>query len=206
MVGHKKLGDEGVARILSAPFARRLSRLNLDSTGISPATAEALASRPLHSLRVLTLNANRGGPEFARRLARSSVFPSLWSLDLSHLRLGDEGVEYLAQSKGFPHLKRLSLAGNDITKRGLRALAGSPAMSSLRELNLRSNIAIDDEGVRALAESQLMTDLVDFNIYGSKLSQAGFAILKRSPNIRRLENMRLCSPEGMLDDTNVGWR
>ena len=105
LIGHKELGDEGISRIPSAPFARRLSKLNINMTGLSAATAEALASRPLEALRVSSVNANRGGAEFARRLARSSVFPSLWSLDLGYLHLGDEGVEYVAQSKGFPHLK-----------------------------------------------------------------------------------------------------
>jgi Leucine-rich repeat (LRR) protein len=205
LTGHERLGDEAISAILSTPFARRLTRLNLNMTGISAATADVLASRPPERLRVLSINANRGGPEFARRLARSSVFPSLWSLDLSYLHIGDEGVDYLARSKGFPHLKRLFLGGNDITSRGVRALAESTAMSSLRELNLSSNIAIDDEGVRALAESRFITDLVSLNIYGSKLSRAGFAILKRSPNIHRFENMRYCSPKGFRGDTCLGW-
>jgi hypothetical protein len=111
LLDNKGLGDEGLSHILSAPFAMRLSNLNLTMTGKSAATAEALASLPLESLRVLVLGSDRGGAEFGRQLARSSVFPSLMSLDLGGLGLGDEGVEYLSRSRGFPRLRRLSLRG-----------------------------------------------------------------------------------------------
>jgi hypothetical protein len=76
-----------------------------------------------------------------------------------------------------------------MTSRGVRALAESPFASSLRDLSLRSNPAIDDEGAIALAESRFIKNLVDLDLAGSRVSQAGSAILRRSPNMRRLETL-----------------
>jgi hypothetical protein len=197
LAGNQGLGDEGISQILRAPFAMRLSNLNLASTGKSAATAEALASRPLESLRALDLGSDRGGVEFGCRLARSSVFPSLVSLDLQGLGLGDEGVEYLTRSRGFPRLRRLSLWGNGITSRGVRALAESPFASSLRDLSLQSNPAIDDEGAIALAESRFIRNLVDLDLPPLAccgISRVGLEVLRRSPNMRRLETFWFSSP------------
>jgi hypothetical protein len=197
LAGNRGIGDDGISHILRAPFATRLSNLNLASTGKSAATAEALASRPLESLRVLDLGSDRGGAEFGRRLARSSEFPSLMSLDLQGLELGDEGVEHLARATGFPRLRRLSLWGNDISSRGVRALAESALMSSLRYLSLQSNPALDDEGAFALAESRFITNLVNLDLPPlacCRISRAGLDALRRSPNMRRLETFWFSSP------------
>jgi len=182
------MGDEGASEILAARFAARLRRLDIAATGKSAATAAAVASRPLERLRTLDLGSDRGGPEFGRQLARSSVFPSLLSLDLQGLWLGDEGVAHLAKATGFPRLQRLSLWGNDLTSRGVRSLAESPFVSSIRELSLRSNPEIDDEGALALARSPYIENLIGLDLdHGwNRVSREGLDSLRRAPNLRLL--------------------
>lgn len=177
------IGDLGISRILRSAFSARLRYLNLACTGKTAATAAELAVRPLRFLCGLDLSMDRGGDEVCRQLARSSVFPSLRSLNLSGLSLGDPGVELLAQAHGFPVLRRLRLELNDITGEGVRVLAGSPFASSIRSISFRDNSRIDDEGAIAIAESRFMKHLVGVNLRGTGVIQSAIEYLNQSPTM-----------------------
>jgi len=183
-----ELRDEGLSEIFGARFVMQLRHINIAATGKSAATAEILASRPLERLRALDLASDRGGAEFGRQLARSSVFTTLAYLDLQGLDLGDEGVASLAGATGFPSLQRLSLWGNGLTSRGVRALAASPFLSSIRALSLRGNPEIDDEGALALAESPYLRNLIDldFHLDCNHVSPECLKILRHSPSMSLL--------------------
>jgi hypothetical protein len=47
-------------------------------------------------------------------------------------------------------------------------------------------------------------DLVELDLCGARLGQAGLAIPRRSPNMRRLETIKVSVPRGIMVDTNPG--
>ena len=135
--------------------------------------------------------------------SRSSVFPSLWSLDLGYLHLGDEDVESWRSRKDSRIWDAFS-GGERPYEPRLRALADSPVMSSIRQLDLSSNFWLDDHGALALAESRFIKDLVHLNLSAFKVSTAGLETLRRSPNMRRRDTFRFSGPDGMMVETSLG--
>jgi hypothetical protein len=62
-LGHNRIGDEGVALLVSSPRLSRLRVLHLTLTGLGAEGVRALAGSPLMSrLRVLTMGMNQLPP------------------------------------------------------------------------------------------------------------------------------------------------
>lgn len=114
----KKIGDEGLAVLLSKGFLKQVTKLDLRYNKISEAGA--------------------------RLMAQSKAFGKLKSLEMKHNYLLDNGTVMLAQSKGFPNLEKLSLGWNEVRDAGALAFAKTKTFPKLKKLDLRGNFLADE--------------------------------------------------------------
>ena len=114
----KKIGDNGLKILLTQPFLKKVTKLDLRYNKIS----------------------EKG----ARLLAQSKAFGKLKSLELKHNYLLDNGTVALAQSDGFPHLEKLSLGWNEVRDAGALALAKTQTFPKLKKLDLRGNFLANE--------------------------------------------------------------
>ena len=114
----KKIGDGGLAILLSKDFLKKVTRLDLRYNKISE--------------------------EGARLMAQSKAFGKLKSLEMKHNYLLDNGTVMLAQSEGFPNLEKLSLGWNEIRDAGALAFAKTKTFPKLKKLDLRGNFLASD--------------------------------------------------------------
>ena len=114
----KKIGDQGVEKLLSKNFLKKVTKLDLRYNKIS----------------------EKG----AKRMAQSKAFGKLKSLELKHNYLLDNGTVALAQSEGFPNLEKLSLGWNEIRDAGALAFAKTKTFPKLKKLDLRGNFLADE--------------------------------------------------------------
>ena len=80
----KKIGDEGIKRLISSGALEKVEKIDLRYNEITASGAELLAKiSPLAKLRVLILRHNILGDAGSIALANSSSFPNLWLIELS---------------------------------------------------------------------------------------------------------------------------
>jgi len=169
--------------LLRSPHLGRLERLDLDSTGMGDAAAEAIAKCPaLAGLRHLSLGSSRIGTPGVTALARSPHLRRLRTLHLSLHRIDDAGVEAFVRHVDMPELTTLSLGGDVITARGIRAVAGCERLGGLVHFSFGSGRAGPD-GARAIAESPHLRRLGTLSLYWCELGDDGVAALAASPNL-----------------------
>jgi uncharacterized protein (TIGR02996 family) len=137
--------------VLEVPELSRIRRLILESFGLGPGDAWALAaSSYARNLTALHLSGNRFGDAGARVLAASPYLLRLDNLDLGHNTIGDKGAVALAASPVVSTLSHLGLAGNLLTNAGAMALAKSPHLERLTGLTLWECKKIGAKGKDAL--------------------------------------------------------
>lgn len=124
----KKIGDEGLKKLLASPLAAKVKQLDLRYNEISPEGAKALAAAPpLPELTVLILRHNFFADEGTVAFAKTSSFPNLKILELGWNEIRDAGALALGESQAFPKLGKLDLRGNFLagtTKDALRKSLG----------------------------------------------------------------------------------
>jgi Leucine-rich repeat (LRR) protein len=111
-------------------------------------------------------------------------------LDLGFNGIDDTGVRTLARSAALSRLQALYLPTwlNDtrrITWDGVGAIAESPFLAGLVELDLSGN-AVNDAGVRAIAKSGSLARLQLLRLQQNLIGDAGVAALVRSDLLRRI--------------------
>jgi Leucine-rich repeat (LRR) protein len=150
-----------------------LHSLDLSNTFISDAVDEVLEDLPT-SLEVLRLAGNRVTNDGVRRLTR---LRKLRLLDLSNTLVTNDGLSYLGE---LPWLSNVNLDRTCISNPA--ALFQHP---TLRNLRLRSTL-IDDDSFRDILIS---TTIEDLDVSGTQLGDAGYAILKKCRNLRRISRL-----------------
>lgn len=119
-------------------------------------------------------------------LLQSPHLTNLKLLDLSFTQLGDDDARALAAAASLAGLTTLVLADNPaVTSDALVALAGSRHFSSLRHLDVSGN-QIDARGVRALARSDIATQIETVRLSGNPIGSHGTTELVRSPLFGRM--------------------
>jgi len=146
--GNKDYFDESVidyGSIFKEGLSRNGKSLNLSGKKIGdPGVAALLSHKGLEKVTKLDLRYNQISEKGARMLAASGVFPRLKSLDLRHNFFLDSGAVSLAKSAGFPHLEKLNLSFNEIRDQGALALGSSKNFPKLKKLDLRGNFLADE--------------------------------------------------------------
>jgi uncharacterized protein (TIGR02996 family) len=182
-------GDRTVA--LPRPLAfPKLRRLTLAGLGLGEAGAVALArSARMPRLEELDLTFNHLGSGAARALA-GGTFPALTVLSLANNPLGPKGVTLLATSRGFPRLRVLDLRTSNAGD-GVRALADSDLLARLVALRLPAN-DLDDGVVAALAASTRTAGLLELDLrWNARLTNAAALALAESPALGSLAVLEL---------------
>lgn len=169
-------GSLGV--LLASPHLTDLRALDLSDNALAE-QAQALAGLPV--LEALRLRGCRLGDEGVAVIARAQPLAGLTTLELGSNALGPDGAATLAASPTLRALRSLSLRDNPIGAQGIAALAASPILQGLQQLDLshtdaRGEPAGGDVGL-LLARSAHLGSLVELNLRGVSLSEAGITAL-----------------------------
>jgi hypothetical protein len=134
--GQTLLGDAGVRTLAESNTLTRLATLRLCFCGIQGTGLKALRAAPFaDKLTDLDLRCNFLRDEGAEALASVSL-PNLRKLSLRYNDIGQPGVVALASSPLLTGLSHLDLIGNPLTDAGVQALAQSPHLTRLRSLRV----------------------------------------------------------------------
>jgi Leucine-rich repeat (LRR) protein len=125
------------------------------------------------------------------RLVQSPLLSHIRELDLSGNDLGNRGPILLSKSKHLVHLDALDLSFNEFSDKGLEALANSPVFGKLKSLQISGtgNLRFGVPGLRALADSQHLTELLRLDVSGNSLPDVAIRTLldgSASRNLRQL--------------------
>lgn len=158
-------------------------------TSFAKGAAGLLESEPLRY-------ANLTGVKTAhiKKLLDDRVIGRLAGLRMS----GDYKLDALAASEQLRHLRRLNLSGSPIGDDGLTTLidGGNLAVESLT-LN---ECDIGDDGIIALAGSEVMKNLKRLFVSRNNIGDAGAQALARSPNIHDMVVISIGGNEELGDD------
>lgn len=189
------IDDDGLLYMKDAPFLPNLQSLKLWSNAIKAKGIDALAGAS--SLRELTLDSSRIGPEGARALG--AISKTLRSLDLEFCHLSDTGLIELAQND-FSNLDDLNLDSNHIGDEGIIALAQNQSLKP-RSIKLNHN-NIGDAGLAALASSTLLHEIEDLEIYNNQIGDEGVRAFAQAKRYSELGGLSIQSnpfgDEGMV--------
>jgi len=125
------------------------------------------------------------------RLVQSPLLSHIRELDLSGNELGNRGPILLTKSKHLGRLEALDLSFNEFGDRGLQLFANSPVCGGLRSLQITDNGRFGVPGLRALAQSQYLTDLVRLDVSGNSLSDRAVRTLFDESATRTLRQLLL---------------
>ena len=124
----KKIGDEGMKRLVSSGALEKVEKIDLRYNEITASGAELFAKvAPLSKLRVLILRHNILGDAGAIALANSSSFPNLEEMQLGWTETRDAGAQAFGSTDKYQKLKKLDFRGNFLankTKEGLKKSLG----------------------------------------------------------------------------------
>ena len=131
----KKIGDEGVERLVSSSYLKKVERIDLRYNEITAVGAELLAKiSPLPKLKSLILRHNILGDAGTTALAKSGSFPNLEEMQLGWTETRDAGALAFGSSDKFQNLKKLDLRGNFLANKTKEELKKS--LDHLKTLKL----------------------------------------------------------------------
>ena len=131
----KKIGDEGVKRLVASKVLEKVEKVDLRYNEITFVGVEFLAKMPpLYKLRVLILRHNIIGDAGTMALAKSNSFPNLEEIQLGWTETRDAGAQAFGSSGKFLKLKKLDLRGNFLAKKTKEELKKS--LGHLKSLKL----------------------------------------------------------------------
>ena len=131
----KKIGDEGVERLVSSRYLKKVEKIDLRYNEITAVGAELLAKiSPLTKLKSLILRHNILGDAGTTALAKSDSFPNLEEMQLGWTETRDAGALAFGSSDKFGKLKKLDLRGNFLANKTKEELKKS--LGHLKTLKL----------------------------------------------------------------------
>ena len=131
----KKIGDEGVKRLVSSSYLKKIEKIDLRYNEITAVGAELLAKiSPLTKLKSLILRHNILGDAGTTALAKSDSFPNLEEMQLGWTETRDAGALAFGSSDKFGKLKKLDLRGNFLANKTKEELKKS--LGHLKTLKL----------------------------------------------------------------------
>lgn len=177
------------AELLSAPLARQLTSLRFERVAMDPAAVEALLAPFAGRLTSLELNGCWNGEDVAEALAASPGVANLRRLHVPGNVLRDKGVSALAGSPHLAELTDLDVSQNGVGGPGLRALLGAN-LARLERLNLAFNF-VGAAGAEILARGGRPRRLTSLNLASTNLDAGAVEVLLASPALSRLRELWL---------------
>jgi Ran GTPase-activating protein (RanGAP) involved in mRNA processing and transport len=131
----KKIGDEGVKRLIASGILEKVEKIDLRYNEITAVGAESLANISLlPKLRILILRHNILGDAGSLALAESESFPNLEEMQLGWTETRDAGALAFGNTDKFQNLKKLDLRGNFLANKTKEELKKS--LGRLKSLQL----------------------------------------------------------------------
>jgi uncharacterized protein (TIGR02996 family) len=127
----------------------------------------------------------------AARLAACPLLAGVEELDLSLGDLGDAGLGQLTRSPHLQAVRVLDLGTNGLDDAGVIALARAATLPRLRVLALNDNRQISGEGVAALADSPFFAGLLELDVSGNDVGEAGARAVVRGRAMAHLHTLGL---------------
>lgn len=189
-LGANRLGPASVEALLAAPFAARLTTLELWKNDVGDEGAVRIAAAAPPGIRGIRLEHNGVGPRGAVALAGAARLAGLEVLQLSHSAIGDEGVCALVESAALVGLRHLDVYEVGLSLAGLRRVVESPGLARIESLAIGGN-AIGDAGLSMIADSPHTGGLVRLDLEGSEIGDAGMQALARARGLDRLFELGL---------------
>lgn len=181
------LGPDGLGLLCQSAGLSRLERLTLHRARLGPDGIAALDA--LKGLRRLSITWDRLGVRGAQALAATAGLATLDELVLERCELGPKGLTALVAAPSFAGLRRLDLQGpGNGLGRGLEALLRTLELPRLEALGLGQGM-IRETGARLLATTDKLKQLVELDVSGCSLKEAGIEALAaaRFPRLRTLK-------------------
>lgn len=188
---NRDIGDDEVAILAQAPFAKQLKELDLSLTTVEAEGIKALAQPDKFiALKSLKFRENNIGDEGVNALVTAPFVHTLESLYLINEGITAAGVKALLTPGIFKALKVLDLSGNRIKDAGLEVLLQAPFAGWLESLNL-NNTGITEAGVVALSQSTAFKSLKQLDLSWNTIGDKGIEHLVNAPFSNNLETLRL---------------
>ena len=124
-------------------------------------------------------------------LVECPLLNQIEELDLGWSDLGNGGVSLLVSSHHLGAVAWLNLENNRLDDAGVLALARAATLPQLRSLAMNDNGQIGAEGVAALAESPFLAGLLELDLAGNDVNEAGVRALVRGRATTRLHSLKL---------------
>ncbi|OAI49611.1 hypothetical protein AYO44_06300 [Planctomycetaceae bacterium SCGC AG-212-F19] len=184
----------------SAPSLASLTHLDLSNNlGVRVPGAEALAKSPqLSNLVALALGRTKSavngcqiGLKGTQALAASPTLAHLESLDLRDNNLADSAVAAIVGSPHWTRLRDLWLDSNKVTTKGIETLVNWPGLARFTTLSFWVNYGIGDAGVKLLAQSPSVANLLHLDVGYTTLSAAGMLSVANSSHLKRLRHLNI---------------
>jgi uncharacterized protein (TIGR02996 family) len=216
---------DGVETILAhTPLER------LELTGMKANHPALLAGLDVLSrLRSFAVNSQRLNGKRGGVLLSAPVWSGLRALEISFNPLGDECVTEVAENTALRGLCRLKAEDIQMTAEGFAALSRAPFFSRLEHLNLAGNwlgpsagamlarceslvqldlrgCAIGDAGIAAIAASPGMARLKGIVLFGNGIGVEGMNALIGSPHLGELRDVRVMGGSGVPSLSETGNR
>lgn len=158
----------------------RLTDLYIGPGLTTPLTASSVVqSRAFWRLTAFAYRDERRGGAMVNELTRLADPPPFERLDLAGNRIAAGSLTRLIAAPTLATVKALDLSDNNLSAEGMRVLAGA-RLPLLRRLRL-VHVWPEGDGVRALAEAELLKQLRSLDLSGNNLGPHAGEVLAGSP-------------------------
>ncbi|MDB5308420.1 MAG: hypothetical protein JWO38_2622 [Gemmataceae bacterium] len=127
----------------------------------------------------------------AAELAACPFLARVEELDLCLGDLGNDGLTLLVRSPYLQAIRVLDLGSNGLDDAGMGVLARAATLPRLQSLTLNDNRQITGDGVAVLADSPFFAGLLELDLSGNDVGEAGVRVVVRGRAMARLHTLKL---------------
>jgi uncharacterized protein (TIGR02996 family) len=191
LTANHRLGDTGLAALLSGKRELRLRSLNLLNCGLGSGAWAILSERGPASLVHLNVGHNEYSWPALHRLAEGPYRLEALSL-VGNLEANQgQATARLFAGPAVARLRRVEWVGKAPGDHELGELASSPCRETLRVLMLKGANRITDAGVRRLCDAGPWPHLSHLDLQGSAIGPEAALALVEHPHFARLVSLEL---------------